>query len=732
MTIRRGPRAANRARIGAVVLAVCGHACAQIPGSADVPQAKSASPMQDLTPTPSPPSRPVQVARAEPVTLDRVELSGRHYDNAIGTTDAASQGAVRAELLKSRPALRTGEVLEFVPGLIVTQHSGDGKANQYFLRGFNLDHGTDFATSVMGLPVNMPSHAHGQGYSDLNFLIPELVERIDYRKGPYFAGNGDFAAAGSADIGYFRRLDDPFVALTLGEGKYRRALAAGSTDIGGGMQLLGAAEGMRNDGPWKLPEDLSRRNVVLSLSGGTAGTGGTGADRWRIGLMDYRADWTSTDQVPQRLIDAGRFEGRPFGRFDAVDPSDGGDTRRSSLSAEWQRDAEGSSTRLAAYAMAYQLALYSNFTYAMERPDVGDQFAQKDDRKVYGLSGSHAFDHVLGGLPARSEFGFQVRQDRARLGLFKTVARVVVDPATDTTRDDDVRETLSGVYGQTSVELAPWARSVLGVRADQGRFRVDHRAGGGNSGNARETLVSPKFSLVLGPWAKTELFVNAGRGFHSNDARGVTSAIDPAQGLVKARGYELGLRSEIVPGLQSSVALWKLDFDSELVYVGDAGATEANRPSRRRGIEWNNRYVPLPWLLIDADLAWTHARFSDADPAGNRIPNAVDKVASMGVTVRELGPWSASLQWRYLGSGALIEDNSVRSHSSLTTNLRVSRRFGTKTELTLDVFNLFDRKVNDIEYYYESQLPGEAAPVADRHVHPAEPRTVRVTLRRSF
>ena len=705
MTIRRGPRAANRTRVGAMVLAVCGPACAQISGI---------------------------VAKEEPVTLDRVELNGRHYDNAIGTTDAASQGAVRAELLKSRPALRPGEVLEFVPGLIVTQHSGDGKANQYFLRGFNLDHGTDFATTVMGLPVNMPSHAHGQGYSDLNFLIPELVERIDYRKGPYFAGNGDFAAAGSADIGYFRQLDDPFVALTLGEGKYRRGLAAGSTDIGGGMQLLGAVEAMRNDGPWKLPEDLNRRNIVLSLSGGTGAARGANGDRWRVGLMDYRADWTSTDQVPQRLIDAGTFDGRSFGRFDAVDPSDGGDTRRSSLSADWQRDADGSTTRLAAYAMAYKLALYSNFTYAMERPEAGDQFAQKDDRKVYGLSGSHAFDHTLAGLPARSEFGFQVRQDRARVGLFNTVARAVVDPATDTTRDDDVRETMSGVYGQTSVELAPWARAVIGVRADQGRFRVDHRAGEGNSGNARDTLVSPKFSLVLGPWAKTEFFVNAGRGFHSNDARGVTSAIDPAQGLVKAKGYELGLRSEIVPGLQSSIALWKLDFDSELVYVGDAGATEANRPSRRRGIEWNNRYVPLPWLLIDADLAWTHARFSDADPAGNRIPNAVDKVASMGVTVRELGPWSASLQWRYLGSGALIEDNSVRSHSSLTTNLRMSRRFGTMTELTLDVFNLFDRKVNDIEYFYESQLPGEAAPVADRHVHPAEPRTLRVTLRRSF
>ena len=667
---------------------------------------------------------------AEVLALQRVEVDGRHYDNGLGSSDAASQGTVRAALLKSRPVLRPGEVLEFVPGLIVTQHSGDGKANQYFLRGFNLDHGTDFATTVMGLPVNMPSHAHGQGYADLNFLIPELVERIDYRKGPYFARNGDFAAAGSADIDYLRALDAPFVSLTLGEGRYRRALAAGSTPVAEGVQLLGAVEAMGNDGPWRLPEDLSRRNLVLSLSGTS------GADRWRVGLMDYRADWTSTDQVPQRLIEAGTFDGRPFGRFDTIDPSDGGRTRRSSLSGEWSRDADGGTTRVAAYAMAYRLSLYSNFTYAMERPETGDQFAQTDDRRIYGFSASHAEETTLAGLPARGEIGVQLRQDRARVGLFDTQARATIG----TTRDDRVRETLASLYGELGVALTPWARTVVGVRADQARFRVDSLSNAMNSGAARQTLASPKLSLVLGPWSRTEFFLNAGRGFHSNDARGVTARVDPRSGdpvdavpgLVKAKGYELGVRSEIVPGLQSSLALWKLDFDSELVYVGDAGATEANRPSARHGVEWNNRYVPLPWLLIDADLAWTRARFSDADPAGTRIPNAVDKVASFGVTVRDLGPWSASLQWRYLGSAPLIEDDSVRSRSSLTTNLRVSRRFGAKTELTLDVFNLMDRRVNDIEYFYESRLPGEAVAVADRHVHPAEPRTLRVTWRRSF
>jgi hypothetical protein len=659
--------------------------------------------------------------------LERVEVGGRHYDNAVGTTDAASQGTIRAELLKSRPALRPGEVLEFVPGVIVTQHSGDGKANQYFLRGFNLDHGTDFATSVNGLPVNMPTSGHGQGYSDLNFLIPELVDRIEYRKGPYFAQTGDFSAAGSADIVYRATLDAPFAAVTLGARAYRRLVGAASTTLSPGLQLLGALELLRNDGPWGVPEDLHKTNAVLTLSGGDRALG------WSVSLMSYDAHWTSTDQIPRRLIEAGSLDGRPFDRFDSLDPTDGGITRRSSLSGEWHRRSDNDATRVAAYAIGYRLELLSNFTYALERPADGDQFSQTDDRTVYGLGTSHQFGHALGGLAARSEFGLQLRHDRIRVGLFDTVAR----RTTATTRDDKVRETLLGIYGQTTVELTPWLRSIVGLRADKAWFDVDSLSNGANSGSTSDQLFSPKFSLILGPWTRTEFFFNAGRGFHSNDARGTTATIDPktgepvdgAPGLVAARGLEFGARTEWIPGLQSSLALWTLDFDSELVYVGDAGATEPNRPSARRGIEWNNRYLPTPWLLVDADLAWTHARFSDSDPAGRRIPNAVDKVGSVAVTVRDLGPWSASMQWRYLGAGALIEDNSVRSRASLTANLRVARRLARRGELTLGVFNLFDRDVNDIEYFYESRLRGEPAAVADRHVHPAEPRTLRLTLR---
>jgi outer membrane receptor protein involved in Fe transport len=643
----------------------------------------------------------------------------------VGTSDAASQGVIERALLTSRPALRPGEVLEFVPGLIVTQHSGDGKANQYFLRGFNLDHGTDFATRINGMPVNMPTHGHGQGYTDLNFLLPELVQRIEYRKGPYFAGNGDFASAGSADIVYLKKFDAPFGEVTLGEGGYRRLVGGASIELSPGLTLLGAAETMRNDGPWTVPERLRKNNGLVTLSGGTQAQG------WSASVMAYHAKWTATDQVPQRAIDSGLI-----GRFDSLDPTTGGDTTRTSFSGEWHGDSViaglAGRSKLSAYAVRYRLDLNSNFTYVLERPADGDQFKQADQRSVYGLDAGHVISHTLFGRDARSEFGASLRHDRIRVGLYDSVARAV----TTTVREDEVQETLAGLYGQTGLQVLPKLRAIVGLRLDHVRNRVDALTLAANGGRSSDTQVSPKLSLVFGPFEKTEFFFNAGRGLHSNDARGTTASIDPKTGdpvdrvppLVASRGFEIGARTEAIRGLQSSIALWKLDFDSELVYVGDAGATEASGGSTRRGVEWNNRYVPLPWLLFDADLAWSHARFRN----GDRIPNAIDRVASLAATVRELGAWSASLQLRYLGPGALVEDNSVRSFSSTTMNLRLGYKFTPAVDVALDVFNLLDRKVNDIQYYYESQLPGEVAPVADRHVHPAEPRTARVTLRMRF
>ncbi|KQV91427.1 TonB-denpendent receptor [Massilia sp. Root351] len=660
-----------------------------------------------------------------------------HYDNAVGTSDAASQGRITSSLIASRPALRTGELLEFVPGMIVTQHSGDGKANQYFLRGFNLDHGTDFATFIDGMPVNMRSHAHGQGYSDMNFLIPELVQRIDYRKGPYFSEEGDFASAGTARI----RLADELPSMasaTIGGNGYRRAMAAGSTGIGTGTgaltgsaapdgKLLYALEANRNDGPWDTPERVRKYSAVLRYSAGTADQG------YSLTAMAYRNRWSATDQVPLRAVEAGLI-----GRYGTLDPSDGGDSARYSLSWQLHRRGAASRSELSAYAIRSSLDLYSNFTYLLADSGQGDQFNQSEHRNVAGFDASHTWLHALHGVEMRSRIGAQGRYDKlSPVGLYATRRR----ERTATIREDRVAESSAALYAENVAQWLPAFRSVAGLRYDAYRFAVSGGAAGGN-GNEQASggIVSPKLSLIFGPWARTEYFLNFGKGFHSNDARGVTQSgqaggtpSQPATPLAATRGYEAGLRSELLPGLQSSLALWRLDLDSELVFVGDAGQTEASRASRRSGIEWNNHYLARPWLQFDLDLAASRARYRDSDPAGRRIPGALEKVASFGVTVTDVQRWSGGVQLRYFGPRPLAEDNGVRSASSALAYARVGYKLGAGTSLALDVFNLFNKRASDIDYYYVSRLPGEAAEgVADRHFHPVEPRSFRLTLTHRF
>ncbi|NCX62050.1 MAG: TonB-dependent receptor, partial [Betaproteobacteria bacterium] len=512
-----------------------------------------------------------------------------HYANDIGSSDSASQGVIGPELLSNRALLRPAEVLEYIPGMVVTQHSGDGKANQYFLRGMNLDHGTDFATTVNGVPINMPSHGHGHGYSDLNVLIPELVSRIQYRKGPYFAAEGDFSSAGSASIMYRSQLDKPIAAVSVGQRGYLRAIAAGSREIADGVTLLAAVERLNNDGPWTTPEGLRKANLLFTVSGGTP------RENWSTSLSAYSAYWNSTDQVPQRLIDAGSYLGRPFGRFDSLDPSDGARTSRLSLSGNWQRSRDDQITALQWYLIKYDLDLYSNFTYALDR--ASDQFAQKDHRSVLGANAFRTWISDLGSERSMlNTLGVQVRQDQIRVGLFDTVQRQIEGAV----RDDRVRQTILGIYGQNELKWTSWFRTLAGIRADQLQADVTSFVLAENTGSASAFKVSPKMSMIFGPWHKTELFVNAGRGFHSNDARGMVARIDPktglevdrVPGLVSSRGREIGVKTEVIPHLQSAIAFWKLDFDSELVYVGDAGNTEASRPSRRSGIEWSNHWTP--------------------------------------------------------------------------------------------------------------------------------------------
>jgi hypothetical protein len=658
-------------------------------------------------------------AHADDFLIQRVLVEGARASQ-LGIADSASAGSVSARELELRAQYRPGELLEATPGLMVSQHSGEGKANQFYLRGFNLDHGTDLATWVDGMPVNQRSHAHGQGWTDLNFLIPEITARLDYTKGPYSARQGDFASAGSASITYANRLVRDVATVAVGQNGFVRTALAASPALAGG-NLLYALEVLHNDGPFTHPDDYQKINGVLRYSRGYANNG------WSVTAMAYHGRWNATDQVPERAVQNGTL-----GRFDALDPSDGGEARRISVSSVWRRTAAASASKVSAYLIRNQLDLYSNFTYFDADPVNGDQFSQPDRRVTSGLDAQHTW-HVHRGDSMSSDLtvGLQAQSDNVFNGLYSTRERQRLSA----TREDHVVESSVGAYVENMTRWSASLRTVAGVRADAYRFDVRSNLAQ-NSGRTSASQVSPSLSLVFGPWASTEFYANFGSGFHSNDARGTVATIDPktgdaigsSPGLVRSRGAELGVRSEAIPRMQTMLSLYRLDFDSELTFVGDAGTTQAGRPSHRYGIEFSNYYKPLKWLSVDLDAAFAHARSRGYDPAGSHLPGAVEGVGQFALTVDRNGPWSGSLRLRYVGPRPLVEDNSVRSRASLTLNGRVGYRLGKDMRVELEGFNLANRHDSAVDYYYESRLRNEPAPRADVHFHPIEPRSLRITL----
>jgi hypothetical protein len=643
----------------------------------------------------------------------------------LGLAEAGSSGVVTAEQIEQRPVYRSGEVFESVPGVVISQHGGEGKANQYYVRGFNIDHGTDLATWVAGAPINMPTHAHGQGYSDNNFLIPELVSGVQYQKGTYSAEEGDFSAAGAINVNYLSVLDRRLAKVEAGPDRFARVLFAASSNLGGG-HLLYAGEAYHSDGPWQRGDDYRKWNGVLRFSRGNQQNG------FSLTAMAYSGRWNSTDQIPDRAVAGGRID-----RFGSADATDAGRTHRHTLAGEWRKSTSAGLTLVKAYAIDYGLDLFSNFTYFLDDPLHGDQFEQKDDRRIFGGSASQRFLSTWFGKDTESVVGLQGRFDRIpTIGLYHTEARQRLE----TIRQDRVDQSSGAVYFQTSIQWASKLRTLAGLRGDAYRFRVDGDDPL-NSGTRSATLASPKLSVVVGPWRSTEIYANWGWGFHSNDARGAVQTRAPRTGervapvdpIVRAKGAEVGLRTVASRRYHGTLALWALDIASELVFVGDAGTTEASRPSRRIGVEWSNTYAPLSWLSIDADAAYSRARFRDVQAMGDRIPGAVEGVLSAGITVAGDGPLAGSLRLRYFGPRPLIEDDSVRSKASTTLNGRAGYRLSPRYGVAVDLFNIANVKVSDIDYFYTSRLPGEPLQgVADIHTHPLEPFTVRVSFTASF
>lgn len=657
--------------------------------------------------------------------LPEVEVVGSRY-SLLGVADSANEGAVGQAQIDNRVVARTGEVLEVVPGLIVSQHSGEGKANQYFLRGFNLDHGLDFKLSLDGMPINQRSHAHGQGWADLNPIIPELISSIHYRKGPYYAAEGDFANAGSANIFYSDKIDKGLASFGLGQNGYYRTLLANAPKFHDG-NLLYALEYSHYDGPWVNPDNYNKLNGLLRYSEGTSANG------FNLTAMAYSGKWNSTDQIPFNDYKLGRIS-----RFDSMDPSSGANASRYSLSGEWRR-ADASGTWLAqAYVIQNFLDLYSNFEYAPT-----SQFNQRDSRVTSGLNVARSWGVKGLGQEATNTLGIQIQNDNIHNALGSTEGRKPISCSSviDQCRRDHINQSSVGLYAENHVHWNDWFRTVAGLRGDYFRFNnlgLTSSTGVNNTATVNDFITSPKLNVVFGPWSRTEYYYSIGNGYHSNDARGVTAGSGiRSNGLVRTFGQEVGIRTEIINGLQTTLALFQLDNASEIVYIGDAGSTaDSGRRSRRTGFEFNNYFKATKWLTIDADFAYAKARFRDPSTSGegNFIAGAVEGVASVSAIIDNQGPYSGSLQLRYFGPRPLTEDNALRSNSTATVNGKIGYKVNKDTKIELVGFNLLNSEHSAIDYAVDSYTPrpvSSSSPLPDgkyRVFHPIEPRSFRVLL----
>jgi outer membrane receptor protein involved in Fe transport len=694
----------------------------------------------------------------------------------LGTADTASQGVITRTEVELRPIFRVGQLYETVPGLVVTIHSGEGKANQYLLRGFNLDHGTDFASFVDAMPVNRPTNAHGQGYSDQNFLIPQIVGGLDYTKGPYYAEIGDFGSVGSTHV---RLIDDlpNTVSATVGTQRDQELYAGGTMHFGEDTRLWLASAASHFDGPWSPPENFRKFVAAARLSEGVA------ADGFALTGMYYKSSGGLLTDQPARAIDAGVID-----RFGTLDPTDRSESERFSLSGHFARGGDRWTLNVDSFAIRSRMVLWNNFTHFLFDPVNGDQEQQDEARTTLGLNAIFTRGAEIMGLDVDGKVGFQDRYDDIFIDRRHTQHRAALDycnialPASPTAgqlpapadahtdpdqavafralggacTSDTARLNDLGLFAEATVHWTDWLRMTLGLREEFYNAH-DRSLTTGFSGSTSQRLLQPKGNIAIGPFYKTELYLSAGRGFHSEDVRGVFGTV-PGEGqpgllgptplVAPADGFEIGLRTDLIPKTQMQVAVFREDFESEQRYVADEGEDTASAPSRRQGVEVSAQVRPFPWLELNTDLAWSqaHYRASAATLAafeldGTAIANAPSFIGSFGVLVNKLGPWSGGLQWRKLGAYPISDgDEEPKDKGYSEINLNVSYAINDRLKADLQVFNLADSHSNSSAYFYQTRVAaGGPSPDCDitrvstcYQIHPTEPRSARFTLTYGF
>ena len=705
---------------------------------------------------------PAGMARADEPQLPKSAADGQREEivvtasrrDLIGTATTASQGSVTKEELDLRPVYRVGQLLETVPGLVVTVHSGDAKAYQYLLRGVNLDHGIDFANFLDDMPVNRPSNAHGQGYSDLNFVIPQLLAGVDYTKGAYFAEMGDFGSVGSE---HMRLLDDlpnriEVSAGTLGDDE---VFAGGTLHFGDSSRLLGAADLSRVDGPYTHPDNFRKIALAARYSQGTD------VDGYSLTAMYYKGQGRFSTDQPLRAIQDGTI-----GFYGSLDPTDGAQSSRWSLSGHYGVTGDDWSVKANAYAIHSTQVLWNDFTHFLNDPVNGDQEQQDETRNTFGGTIAFTQSSAWGDIQSDTTVGVQERYDDEYVDRRHTRQRVVLGYCDDgdghyaigdfacTADNIDIDDT--ALYVSNTTHWLPWLRSTVGIREDYSTAD-DHEILTGVDGSARQFLFQPKGNVTLGPWYDTEFYISAGKGFHSDDIRGVLGNV-PLEGtplalgrvplLARTYGEEFGIRNAAIPHLQIQLALFRQDYSSETIYNQDVGMDEATAPSRREGFELSAQYHPADWLELNTDVAMTKARYFKSEQTlqnfygisgGTYIANAPDYTLSFGALIDNLGPWFGSAQMRILGPYPLTDGPAnPRGHGYTETNIDVGYKITDKIKVQVAIFNLFNQKAYSSEFYYATDISkAEAAKygtagVSDFQVHPLEPISARFTITAEF
>jgi hypothetical protein len=701
--------------------------------------------------------------------LSEITVTAQRLD-LLGTVSSASEGIVTDEEIQLLPTYRPGQVLETVPGLIVTLHSGEGKANQYLMRGYNLDHGTDLETYVDGMPINQPTHAHGQGYTDLNFMIPELADSITYTKGTYYANVGDFGAVGSVRVGYRDSIPNQ-AAVTVGTLGFQRIFSAGSEALGDG-HLLAAVEVQHYDGPFVTADDARKENAVLRYSEGDE------HDGYSVTGMVYHQLWTNTTDIPLRAIE----EDIVPDRFGTLDPTDGGRAWRGSLSFNYYATMGDGQFSASSFLIDNQLHLWNNFTHYLVDPTHGDQEDQMENRRALGGQANWVLPVPLGAIRNEFSVGVLTRDDILHVGRLPSEDRVPL-PAADAppsfSNDDQVYLFSGAAYVQAITRWTSNFRSVLGFRDDyQHGTDIDYlaqlhlAAGYTNGGTVDQSLPQPKGSLIYTASESLEFYASAGRGFHSADIRGVNQDTSVDLGLphtpllARQEGQEVGLRTTVGRNLAMTFAVYNLWQQSETIIDPDVGQDSAGPPSRRYGFEWNVTYKIYRWLELYGSVSANHTRFTrpfddGTGHEGTYITDAPVMTGELALYVSDFGPWSGGIDYRYLGSypvssgpcnnAAAVKDfpNVATSCANAPTalgqvnaqgfgevNLDVHYALPANWSTSLGIYNLLNTHAAAAEFWYVDRLNNEIGTYpdgrADIHEHPLEPITVRFTVAKKF